>query len=85
MIEDRTLAPKKAAFSTGARQGDFFGSFVLPSLDLLDPPPAISVPKLDKTALEANARLLESVLDDFHVKGQLVAVRPGPVVRMHKV
>ena len=85
VIEDRTLAPKKAAFATGARQGDFFGSFVLPSLELLDPPPAISVPKLDKAALEANARLLESVLEDFHVKGQIVAVRPGPVVTMYEL
>ena len=85
VIEDRTLAPKKAAFETGARQGDFFGSFVLPSLELLDPPPAISVPKRDKAALEANARLLESVLDDFHVKGQIVAVRPGPVVTMYEL
>ena len=85
VIEDRTLAPKKAAFSTGARQGDFFGSFTLPSLELLDPPPTISVPKLDKAALEANARLLESVLDDFHVKGQIVAVRPGPVVTMYEL
>jgi S-DNA-T family DNA segregation ATPase FtsK/SpoIIIE len=85
VIEDRTQAPKKAAFATGARQGDFFGSFVLPSLELLDPPPVISVPKLDKAALEANARLLESVLDDFHVKGQIVAVRPGPVVTMYEL
>ena len=85
VIEDRTQAPKKAAFATGARQGDFFGSFVLPSLELLDPPPAISAPKLDKAALEANARLLESVLDDFHVKGQIVAVRPGPVVTMYEL
>lgn len=85
VIEDRTLAPKKAAFATGARQGDFFGSFVLPSLELLDSPPAISVPKLDKAALEANARLLESVLEDFHVKGQIVAVRPGPVVTMYEL
>jgi S-DNA-T family DNA segregation ATPase FtsK/SpoIIIE len=85
VIEDRTQAPKKAAFATGGRQGDFFGSFVLPSLELLDPPPAISVPKLDKAALEANARLLESVLDDFHVKGQIVAVRPGPVVTMYEL
>jgi DNA segregation ATPase FtsK/SpoIIIE, S-DNA-T family len=85
VIEDRSLAPKKAAFSTGARQGDFFGSYTLPSLDLLDPPPTVPVPKLDKAALEANARLLESVLDDFHVKGQIVAVRPGPVVTMYEL
>jgi DNA segregation ATPase FtsK/SpoIIIE, S-DNA-T family len=85
VIDDRNSAPKKAAFSTGARQGDFFGSYTLPSLDLLDPPPAVSVPKLDKASLEANARLLESVLDDFHVKGQIVAVRPGPVVTMYEL
>ena len=85
VIDDRSLAPKKAAFSTGARQGDFFGSYALPSVDLLDPPPSVSVPKLDKAALEANARLLESVLDDFHVKGQIVAVRPGPVVTMYEL
>ncbi|MEP7348526.1 MAG: DNA translocase FtsK 4TM domain-containing protein [Sphingorhabdus sp.] len=85
VIDDRTLAPKKAAFSTGARQGDFFGNYALPSIDLLDPPPEISVPKLDKAALEANARLLETVLDDFHVKGQIVAVRPGPVVTMYEL
>ncbi len=85
VIDDRNDAPKKAAFSTGARQGDFFGSYTLPSLDLLDPPPAIATPKLDKAALEANARLLESVLDDFHVKGQIVAVRPGPVVTMYEL
>jgi DNA segregation ATPase FtsK/SpoIIIE, S-DNA-T family len=85
VIDDRNSAPKKAAFSTGARQGDFFGSYTLPSLDLLDPPPSVSVPKLDKAALEANARLLESVLDDFHVKGQIVAVRPGPVVTMYEL
>ena len=85
LIDDRNSAPKKAAFSTGARQGDFFGSYTLPSLDLLDPPPSVPVPKLDKAALEANARLLESVLDDFHVKGQIVAVRPGPVVTMYEL
>ena len=84
-IAERQLPPKKANFSTGARQGDFFGTFTLPSIDLLDPPPANAVPKLDKAALEANARLLESVLDDFSVKGQIVAVRPGPVVTMYEL
>jgi DNA segregation ATPase FtsK/SpoIIIE, S-DNA-T family len=84
-ISERNLPTKKANFSTGARQGDFFGSYTLPSVDLLDPPPPNSVPKLDKAALEANARLLESVLDDFHVKGQIMAVRPGPVVTMYEL
>ena len=34
--------------------------------------------KIDEEALEQNARLLETVLDDFGVKGQIVKVRPGP-------
>ena len=84
-IADRKLAPEKAAFATGARQGDFFGSYELPSLDLLDPIPENTAPKLDKAALEANARLLESVLDDFRVQGEISAVRPGPVVTMYEL
>jgi DNA segregation ATPase FtsK/SpoIIIE, S-DNA-T family len=84
-ISERSLPAKKANFSTGARQGDFFGSYTLPSVDLLDPPPANAVPKLDKAALEANARLLETVLDDFKVNGQITAVRPGPVVTMYEL
>ncbi|MCE2828735.1 MAG: DNA translocase FtsK 4TM domain-containing protein [Sphingomonadales bacterium] len=79
------LAPKKASFASGAKQGDFFGNFALPSIDLLDAPPPSTAPKLDKAALESNARLLESVLDDFKVQGEIVAVRPGPVVTMYEL
>jgi hypothetical protein len=42
-------------------------------------------PKLDKLALERNARLLETVLDDFNVKGEITAVRTGPVVTMYEL
>jgi DNA segregation ATPase FtsK/SpoIIIE, S-DNA-T family len=84
-ISERQLPTKKANFSTGARQGDFFGSYALPSVDLLDPPPANSAPKLDKAALESNARLLETVLEEYSVKGEIVAVRPGPVVTMYEL
>lgn len=84
-ISERAQPTQKASFSTGARQGDFFGNYALPSVDLLDPAPENNVPKLDKAALESNARLLESVLDDFHVKGQITAVRPGPVVTMYEL
>jgi S-DNA-T family DNA segregation ATPase FtsK/SpoIIIE len=41
--------------------------------------------KIDRAALERNARLLESVLDDFHVKGNITEVRPGPVVTMYEL
>jgi DNA segregation ATPase FtsK/SpoIIIE-like protein len=36
-------------------------------------------------ALEENARMLESVLDDYGVKGEIVSVRPGPVVTMYEL
>ena len=60
-------------------------SYVLPTVDLLNPPPPPANVALDKAALERNARLLESVLDDFSVKGEIVEVRPGPVVTMYEL
>ncbi|WP_253342341.1 DNA translocase FtsK [Sphingobium sp. OAS761] len=66
-------------------QDDLFGHSSLPSADLLNPIPASQGGKIDKAALERNARLLESVLDDFHVKGNIVEVRPGPVVTMYEL
>ncbi|MEZ5680747.1 MAG: DNA translocase FtsK 4TM domain-containing protein [Erythrobacter sp.] len=68
-----------------AKQRDMFASYQLPSLDLLDDMPENSAPKLDKMALERNARLLENVLDDFNVKGEITAVRAGPVVTMYEL
>ncbi len=68
-----------------ARQRDMFANYQLPTLELLDDPPENSAPKLDKMALERNARLLENVLDDFNVKGEITAVRAGPVVTMYEL
>jgi S-DNA-T family DNA segregation ATPase FtsK/SpoIIIE len=41
--------------------------------------------QLSDEALEENARMLESVLDDYGVKGEITAVRPGPVVTMYEL
>jgi len=35
-------------------------------------------------SLEQNARLLESVLEDFSVKGDVISVHPGPVVTLYE-
>ncbi|MSO77734.1 MAG: cell division protein FtsK [Alphaproteobacteria bacterium] len=40
---------------------------------------------VDEAALAQNARLLESVLDDFGVRGEIVKVRPGPVVTLYEL
>jgi len=60
-------------------------TYVLPGLDLLKPPPPPANATLDKAALERNARLLETLLADFAVKGEIVEVRPGPVVTMYEL
>jgi len=83
-ISDPSAPPKKAVMPK-AKQRDMFASYDLPSLDLLAEVPANSAPKLDKLALERNARLLENVLDDFNVKGEITAVRTGPVVTMYEL
>ncbi len=60
--------------------------FELPDLDLLATPRKIGRgQELSKEQLEENARELESVLDDFGVKGQIIAVRPGPVVTLYEL
>jgi S-DNA-T family DNA segregation ATPase FtsK/SpoIIIE len=60
-------------------------AYQLPTLDLLAPPPPPVSGQLDKAALERNARLLETVLEDFSVKGEIVEIRPGPVVTMYEL
>ncbi|CAH0348478.1 MAG: DNA translocase FtsK 4TM domain-containing protein [Sphingobium sp.] len=81
--------PKPAAaprpFAPVSRQDDLFGHSSLPSTELLTEAPPSQVVKIDKAALERNARLLESVLDDFHVKGHITEVKPGPVVTMYEL
>ncbi len=50
--------------------------FQLPPLDILEAPPATTeIDGADKDALAQNAELLESVLQDFGVKGTIVNVR----------
>ena len=60
--------------------------FMLPATGLLDPPaPPPRAAAVDDEALQANARLLESVLGDFGVKGEIIRVSPGPVVTLYEL
>ena len=56
-----------------------------PPLSLLSSPEVVQRLHLSDEALEQNARMLESVLDDYGVKGEIVSVRPGPVVTMYEL
>jgi S-DNA-T family DNA segregation ATPase FtsK/SpoIIIE len=84
-ISDPARMVKPAQITGQSRQGDLFDKYELPSIDLLDDAPVNSAPKVDKLSLERNARLLETVLDDFNVKGEITAVRTGPVVTMYEL
>ena len=75
-------ARAKRERQSGLRLGDQYSP---PPLSLLAEPPRDKGEKVDEAALEQNARLLESVLDDFGVKGEIVEVRPGPVVTMYEL
>ena len=56
-----------------------------PALDLLESPKTVIRQQLSDEALEENARMLENVLDDYGVKGEIISVRPGPVVTMYEL
>ncbi|WP_205944808.1 DNA translocase FtsK [Pelagibius litoralis] len=57
------------------------GAYETPPLTLLDLPKGAGKSQgLNRDSLEKNARILETVLEDFGVRGEIVKVRPGPVV-----
>jgi S-DNA-T family DNA segregation ATPase FtsK/SpoIIIE len=59
------------------------GGWKLPSLDLLESPPAERA-EIDQGLLEKGATVLEQKLGDFGVVGRVTEVQPGPVVTMYK-
>jgi len=60
------------------------GGFRMPELSMLDKPkPRAS--SFDEGALRQNARLLESVLAEFGVRGNIDQIRPGPVVTLYEL
>jgi S-DNA-T family DNA segregation ATPase FtsK/SpoIIIE len=61
------------------------GAYELPPLSMLAEPKKLVASKISEDALEQNARLLEGVLDDFGVKGEIINVRPGPVVTLYEL
>ncbi len=60
-------------------------AYQLPPLAMLAEPKKLVASKISEDALEQNARLLEGVLDDFGVKGEIINVRPGPVVTLYEL
>jgi S-DNA-T family DNA segregation ATPase FtsK/SpoIIIE len=60
------------------------GGFRLPELAMLAKPKPRAA-SFDESALRQNAVLLESVLAEFGVRGQIDQIRPGPVVTLYEL
>ena len=59
------------------------GGYTLPSLAFLDAPPKEKA-SIDKGTLEANSLMLQRKLQDFGIEGEVLAVRPGPVITVYE-
>ncbi len=60
--------------------------WVLPPPDLLqDIPDEVIEEQLDEAALRQNAGLLQNVLKDFNISGEIVSIHPGPVVTLYEL
>jgi DNA segregation ATPase FtsK/SpoIIIE, S-DNA-T family len=64
----------------------FAPAFELPALTLLaEPRQKARTADISEESLAQNARMLEGVLDDFGVRGDIIHVRPGPVVTLYEL
>ncbi|MFT3694539.1 MAG: DNA translocase FtsK 4TM domain-containing protein [Kofleriaceae bacterium] len=84
---DKAAMAAKEKAAEQERQQSFIklgdGDYQLPSIQLLNYD-AASTTGIDKTAmLELSAKLTQT-LDNYGVKGDVVAIRPGPVVTMYE-
>jgi S-DNA-T family DNA segregation ATPase FtsK/SpoIIIE len=89
IVIPRQPAAKPSKKELAARQGSLLPAtpegFELPPLDMLAMPRVQTAAQVDTQALEGNAKMLEGVLEDFGIKGEIVKVRPGPVVTLYEL
>jgi DNA segregation ATPase FtsK/SpoIIIE, S-DNA-T family len=81
------VAPKQGRRIEREAQPSFLDhdDYSLPALTLLGEPRRSTGPTVTEESLEQNAKLLEGVLDDFGVRGEIINVRPGPVVTLYEL
>lgn len=73
---DSTEIPKQATL-------DFIDNYQIPPISLLNNPPTKSRTITEKE-LKANASLILSKLKDFGVDGEILEIKPGPVITMYE-
>src|SRR5215831_14060104 len=77
-------APRRRAVSRSPTRRSGSG-YTLPSLNLLAAPRASERTTLSRDIIDGNAVALESVLQDFGVRGEIINARPGPVVTLYEL
>ena len=89
VVQSAAPRPKQSSRAKREAQPSLLPSadFELPPLHLLSDPPKQRKreAQIDQGALEQNARLLQGVLEDFGVRGEIINVRPGPVVTLYEL
>jgi len=81
--EDSPAPRRRAAARVRSRRGG--NGYTLPSLNLLAAQRASERTTLSRDIIDGNATALESVLQDFGVRGEIINARPGPVVTLYEL
>ena len=85
----KIIREKKKNLTPVAEQTEFpvfsAAKYKFPPLNLMAMPTANDRLDVDDEQLEQNARMLETVLADFGVRGEITNVRPGPVVTLYEL
>jgi len=74
--------PEQESFAFDERT--HLGPFQLPDTTLFELGPSGAGSRYDRDSLLMNSKILEKKLQDFNVRGRVVAVHPGPVITMYE-
>ncbi|EJF98926.1 DNA translocase ftsK [Bartonella vinsonii subsp. arupensis Pm136co] len=78
-----SLSNYNSAFTSNVQSFDD-ATYEFPPINLLQEPVFHEGTVIPQETLERGAGLLESVLEDFGIKGEIIHVHPGPVVTMYE-
>ncbi|WP_353182403.1 DNA translocase FtsK, partial [Bosea sp. (in: a-proteobacteria)] len=68
-----------------ARRPEPQAGFQLPPIEFLAEPPEDRAETMPVEVLQQNSGLLEGVLEDFNIRGEIVQACPGPVVTLYEL
>jgi len=84
-VTERPAPPRQVAEARQQSLALADGVWSPPPLDLLSGPPVKRAAGPSEEALQGNARMLETVLEDYGVRGRIAEIRPGPVVTLYEL